>query len=210
MGNNMFAYCNNNPVNQTDPTGEFGVLTTLAIVGIAISAIVGGTVAGVSAALSGGTAGEILASAAIGAVTAGGVATAAALGAAGTLTVGAVALISGGIGAAGEIGSIAIEHAYHKSDENYTFDWGTAAARVVYAVGISAFSGSISYGLNKMYIGADEIVGLCISGESAVGLGLVDFGVRQLISVASNSSAASSHSTRCMPMGTNQHIAYTY
>ncbi len=33
-GNNMFAYCGNNPVNMCDPNGEFGVLTSLAIIGI--------------------------------------------------------------------------------------------------------------------------------------------------------------------------------
>ena len=206
----MFAYCGNNPVNCYDPTGEFGVLTTLAIAGIAVSAIVGGAVAGISSALSGATVGEILASATIGAVTSGGVATAAALGAAGTLTVGTVALISGVIGVAGEIGSIAIEYAYHKNDANYTFNWGTAVARVVYAGGISAFSGSISYSLNKMYTGANEIVGLCISGEATAALGLVDFGVRQLISVASGSSAASNHSASVAPRSTRQHIAYAY
>ena len=210
LGNNMFAYCDNSPVNKADPTGEFGILSTLAVAGIAISAVVGGLVAGASTALSGGSVGEVIASAAIGAVTAGAIATVAALGAAGTLTAGTVALVSGGIGAAGEVSSIAVEHAYHKNDENYTFDLATSTTRVIYAAGVSAFSGWVSYGINRIYTGADEIIGVCVSGETAVALGLVDFGIRQLISVANSSSSASSSPSRGGAMGSKQCVAIAY
>ncbi len=33
-GNNMFAYCNNNPVNYADPSGHFGILAVLGIVAV--------------------------------------------------------------------------------------------------------------------------------------------------------------------------------
>ena len=36
LGNNMFAYCGNNPVNMSDPSGEFGLLA-----GLVVGAIVG-------------------------------------------------------------------------------------------------------------------------------------------------------------------------
>ena len=39
LGNNMFAYCLNNPVNYSDPTGQIGLLSVL-------GAIVGGAIAG--------------------------------------------------------------------------------------------------------------------------------------------------------------------
>lgn len=38
VGFNMFAYCNNNPINYFDPTGEVAVVDDLAIVGIALIA----------------------------------------------------------------------------------------------------------------------------------------------------------------------------
>ena len=47
LGNNMFAYCANNPVNCVDPTGEF-VLTAI-VVGVIAGAVIGGTVGGVVA-----------------------------------------------------------------------------------------------------------------------------------------------------------------
>ncbi len=44
LGYNLFAYCNNNPVNTTDPTGHAFVLLTAAI-GAVAGAIVGGCIA---------------------------------------------------------------------------------------------------------------------------------------------------------------------
>ena len=107
---------------MSDHTGTFGLLTGLAVAGIAISAVVGGVVAGLSTAHSGGSIGEIIASSAIGAVTAGGIAAAAAFGAIGSLAVGAVALISAGIGVVGEAAAISVEHTFHKNDP-LVMDW---------------------------------------------------------------------------------------
>ena len=45
LGNNMFAYCCNNPVNMADPTGEIAI-TTLILIG---SAIIGAACAGYTA-----------------------------------------------------------------------------------------------------------------------------------------------------------------
>ena len=54
LGNNMFAYCNNNPVMFTDPAGEMSKGTAIGatiggavtgnVVGITIGAVVGGAV----------------------------------------------------------------------------------------------------------------------------------------------------------------------
>ena len=191
----MFAYCLNNPVNVADPTGTVGILTGIAIAGIAISAVVGGFVAGISTASSGGSIGEIIWSSAIGAMTAGGIATVAAVGAAQSLAVGAVALMSAVIGAAGEAVSMAVEHGYHKNDENYAFSWSDAAMRISYAAGMSALSGSLSYGINQIFTGADEFAGMAVSGESAFALGGIDFGIRKLISPKSCTSSNASSSS---------------
>ena len=59
-GNNMFAYCGNNPVSRIDNGGEWWNVVIGAVVGAAISAI--------STAISGGSTEEILVSAACGAV----------------------------------------------------------------------------------------------------------------------------------------------
>ena len=39
LGNNMFAYCNNDPTNKADPTGNFG-LGVLAVIGGAVGGII--------------------------------------------------------------------------------------------------------------------------------------------------------------------------
>ena len=44
---NLFAYCNNDPVNKIDPTGHFAISLTL--LGLIIGAVVGATVGGVVA-----------------------------------------------------------------------------------------------------------------------------------------------------------------
>jgi len=46
VGNNMFAYCNNNPVNFSDPAGESITIATLILIG---SAIIGAVCAGYTA-----------------------------------------------------------------------------------------------------------------------------------------------------------------
>lgn len=56
-----FAYCNNSPVMQKDDGGELGH--------IAVAAIVGGVLGGVSAAINGGGVADVLSSAAVGAAT---------------------------------------------------------------------------------------------------------------------------------------------
>ena len=63
LGYNMFAYCNNNPIKYDDQGGEW--------IEIAIGAAVGGLIGGISAALKGGDAGDIIESAAVGALTGG-------------------------------------------------------------------------------------------------------------------------------------------
>ena len=50
LGNNMFAYCLNNPVNMADTTGQFGFFLITA----AIGAVVGAVAGGVAAAKNGG------------------------------------------------------------------------------------------------------------------------------------------------------------
>ncbi len=45
LGNNMFAYCQNNPVSFSDPSGKF--LVSAILIGMAVGAIAGGVIGGV-------------------------------------------------------------------------------------------------------------------------------------------------------------------
>ncbi len=47
LGNNMFAYCNNNPANMSDPTG--GLAISLTVLGLIIGAVAGAIAGGVVA-----------------------------------------------------------------------------------------------------------------------------------------------------------------
>ena len=45
LGNNMFAYCLNNPMNMTDTEGNLPFLAVTAIIGAVVGAVAGGVVA---------------------------------------------------------------------------------------------------------------------------------------------------------------------
>jgi RHS repeat-associated protein len=191
LGNNMFAYCNNNPLVFSDPTGELGAV---AIAGIVVSGIIGGTVSALGAAASGKSTGEIalnfLLGAAVGAGTAAYAAVAAAAVAASAITTAAavksVACASAAIGAIGEgVGQI-IDYAFHRNDSDYRFDLGVSMSMMAYSAGINAFAGTMSYGLNTVFLsGIDELIGVAVSAEASVALGGIDFGVRQSVSALS-------------------------
>ena len=54
LGNNMFAYCNNNPVIYSDPTGEFLTVTAACAIIVGTCGIFGGLMGAVSALTTGG------------------------------------------------------------------------------------------------------------------------------------------------------------
>ena len=183
LGNNMFAYCNNNPSCCSDPTGMFGWTAA----GIIFSGIIGGIVSATSTAMSGGSLAETIISGVTGAVTAGFVAGAAALGAASNaITAGTVAIAGAVIGACGEIASLATEYSIYSNNDDYEFDWVSGASRVAYAAGMGALSGAVSFGLGRAFSGALEPIGTIISAEATVALGLVDFGAKKLLATASS------------------------
>ena len=45
IGNNIFVYCLNNPVNMTDTTGNLPFLAITAVIGVVVGAVMGGVVA---------------------------------------------------------------------------------------------------------------------------------------------------------------------
>ena len=111
-GLNLYAYCNNNPVMDADPTGCFGILTAI-LIGAVIGAVIGATIEGVEAyeeAVEEGATGlelvgKTIAGAAKGAVIGGAlgaVAGAASYGVASAIVAGATALTTG-TGAAGAL-----------------------------------------------------------------------------------------------------------
>ena len=187
-GLNLFAYCGNNPVISKDPNGKLGII---AIAGIVVSGIIGGTVAAISAAASGKDGWEVAANFAIGAaVGAGTAAVAVAASAAmlaGTISTavgtGVVAGSSAVIGAAGDGLSQLTEYAFHKDDADYTYDPIASTASVFHSACTNTISGVMSLGINTAFSSsADELAGLFVSGEGSVALGAIDFGVRQLLS----------------------------
>ncbi len=57
---NLYCYCYNDPVNYYDPSGHFAISTLIILGLIAVGAIVGGTVAGVSSYNNGNTGWELV------------------------------------------------------------------------------------------------------------------------------------------------------
>lgn len=187
IGLNLFAYCKNNPVILTDRNGELGII---AIAGIVVSGIIGGTVAAISAAASGKSGWEVVANFAIGAAVGAGTAAVAAAAAAamiaGTITTaaatGVVAGSSAAIGALGDGLSQLTEYAFHKNDEDYAFDPILSVTSVLHSACTNTMSGMLSLGINTTFASSiDELAGLFISGEASVALGALDFGIRQVI-----------------------------
>ena len=190
----MFAYCGNNPICNSDPTGELGAV---AIAGIVVSGVIGGTLSALGSAAAGKSTGEIALSfflgAAAGAATATVAAVAAAAVASSAITTAAamksVASVSAAIGAIGEGVSQIIDYAFHRNDPDYYFDPVMSMSMIAYSAGINTVAGTMSYGLNTVFsCGVDELIGAAVSAEASVALGGVDFGVRQLTSAISTRS----------------------
>ena len=195
VGNNMFAYCLNNPVMRYDPDGEIGLFT----IGIIASALIGGVVSALSTAASGSSFGEVAASFAIGAVSGGAIAAVSGLFAASAISAGTAVASCSGIGVVTEAISIGVEYAFHHDDPGYNINWWKAGGRIVYAGGMGALSGAVSYGISKIFVGGDALIGTIISAEASVALGAVDFGVRQLMSIPANTQPSTSISPVITP-----------
>jgi hypothetical protein len=169
----MFAYCNNNPVNYSDPSGEFGLVT----LGIIISVIIGGVVSAAATAASGASVEEVIVNGVIGA----GSAAATAAVAASSLPLGAVAFVSAGIGAISETISQGAEYLFHKDDADYERDLGESITKVLFSAGMNSLGGTIAKGINTIFSATDP-AGTFVSGIASSGLGGIDFGIRQIIS----------------------------
>ena len=182
-------------MNCSDPTGQ---LTTLAILGIVVSGIIGGVVAACSAVAAEKTGWELITNIVIGVAVGAGTAAVAAVAAievaAGTLALTraaqSVAGASAMIGAAGECASQITEYGFHHTEENYEFDPIVAVTSIAYSAGMNSLSGLMSFGLNNVFVSAvDEVIGVCVSAEGSVALGSMDFGIRQIISAVSDGGA---------------------
>ena len=99
-GLNLYAYCNNNPVNYYDPSGH--LFFTILLIGIVAGAAIGATVNGVQAYKDGARGWEVVSAVAKGAVVGGliGAAAGAVAGAGAVLISSGMAALGGGLGAA--------------------------------------------------------------------------------------------------------------
>ena len=189
----MFAYCLNNPINKSDPSGEF----SLTGVGIFISAAIGGIVSAAGTAASGGSVAEIAVSFGIGALSAGATAAVAAIS---TISVGTAALCSAGIGFVGEAVSQIADCCFHYKDEGYHFDSVSSFTKLAYASGMGALGGYVATGINQIFAGADEI-GLFVSTVASTSLGGMDFGIRQIISAVTTPESSPKSSNQSSVSG---------
>ncbi len=143
-GLNLYAYCLNNPVNETDENGY--LLLWLLLVGIITGAVIGGTINGIKAYKEGargwGLFGAILGGAILGGTMGGLLAFggAAGLGIAGSFTFGSGFLISAGIGIVSGWVSYSVEVLFREDKSWNIFDFAMA--------GISGmFKGVATFGI---------------------------------------------------------------
>ena len=129
---------------MSDPTGEFGLVT----LGIFISGVIGGVVAAATTAVSGGSVAEVFVNGAIGF----GTAAATAAVAVSSLSLGAVAFVSAGIGAISETISQGAEYLFHKDDADYERDLGESITKVLYSAGMNSLGGTIAKGINTIFL----------------------------------------------------------
>ncbi len=151
-GLNTYGYAESNPLYWIDPTGKIAINAGAAAVGAAIGAVS----AGVTAAVSGGSVGQVAAAAAIGA--AGGAVAGFTFGAAGSIAIGGAA--------SSAIGSVA-----GQAVTGGTVDGGSVA--------MSAFAGVMGGGFGVLAgkAGYSTISQATVSaGTTAYGQGLMDFG----------------------------------
>lgn len=141
LSTNMYAYCANNPVNRTDPSGKF----FLAILGtVAIGALVGAIAGGVVALVNGddfwaGVAGGAVS----GAICTLGVAVAVATGGLGGLAIAATVGFAGGF--SGDLVSQGIKNGWDNLDFNQAFKVGAITAFASVATfGLTSFISSMS------------------------------------------------------------------
>ena len=139
---NMFAYCGNNPVTNSDESGEF--FGTAVIVGIIFCAVVGGVEAYCSAKSSGASAKEAWIQGGIGLVSAAATSAVAAISGIG---IPLAAAISAGIGCASSVASEAVHYAFNKDDPDYEFDVFESCANVITGTVGNALSGALSAGI---------------------------------------------------------------
>ncbi|RJL47845.1 RHS repeat domain-containing protein [Pectobacterium carotovorum] len=175
-----FVYCYNNPVNQTDPSGEIAPILVILLMGALVGAVIGGGVAaytGIQSGLKGGAlAGYIFAGAGIGAVAgalsaaggvgafaAGSAAAAATSTTAGGIIAGSfVGAVSGGvIGAAQGVSQHFVNDAFGVANSG-TWQQSMLSGAVTGAIGgaitgaVSGAGGAFAYQQSKIY---DKIIG---------------------------------------------------
>ena len=146
LGYNMFAYCENNPVQREDRDGEFWHLV--------VGGIIGGLIGGVSAAISGGDVADILISATAGAAS--GVLTASGAGLIGQVVGGAA--ISMASNAAGQVKDIATNNKGCFDVGEFLLDGAVGAVcGLISGAGASSFAAKAGGQQQMMQLGKQTI-----------------------------------------------------
>ncbi len=177
LGNNMYAYCLNNPVMCSDPTGEIA-FTTLAVIIIIVGSAVGGAMGAMSAATTGGNIAE---AAVEGAIT-------------GAISSACGLLIPNpglAIGAATLFGFLTDVSIQHTSDmintEDISTDWGRSV-KVGMQTGLGAAIPQLG---SPTTVAEDAFATALIWAEGSILITVVDIAVTKIIEKNSEDTSAS-------------------
>lgn len=170
LGNNMYAYAHNNPVNCVDPSGKLGLGATLVLIGAVSGGLIGGAIGALGAMSDGNSAVEGFVSGAISGAATG------ALSAAISNPI-LAGVVTGAANAIADFGS----QVYSAHQNNTKFEWNVGSTLT--ALGSGAIGGVMGskIGSSKVFTAAENKIIAATGGTVAnMGVGTTDLAVKSL------------------------------